>query len=58
MITTAELIPTASNTLSGGIKVDFSVELRGEPDYSPADVSSTDPQISKAFEVIEGMKKA
>lgn len=58
VITTAELIPTASNTLSGGIKVDFSVELRGEPDYSPADVSSTDPQISKAFEVIEGMKKA
>ena len=58
VITTAELIPMVSNTLSGGIKVDFSVELRGEPDYSPAEVSSTDPQISKAFEVLEGMKRA
>ncbi|MCM1055478.1 MAG: S41 family peptidase [Bacteroides sp.] len=56
VITTAELIPAASNTLSGGIKVDFSVDIYNEPDYSPEDVSSTDPQISKAFEVLEGMK--
>lgn len=58
VITTAELIPAASNTLSGGIKVDFSVDTRNEPDYSPEDVSSSDPQISKAFEVLEGMKAA
>lgn len=57
VITTAEILPVISNSLSGGIKVDFSVELRGEPDYSPTEVSSTDPQISKAFEVLEGMKK-
>lgn len=58
VITTAELIPAVSNTLSGGIKVDFSVDIYNAPDYSPTDVSSTDPQISKAFEVLEGMKTA
>ncbi|MBD5105217.1 MAG: PDZ domain-containing protein [Ruminococcaceae bacterium] len=58
VITAAELIPAASNTLSGGIKVDFSVDIYNQPDYSPEDVSSADPQISKAFEVLEGMKTA
>lgn len=58
VITTAEIIPVISNTLSGGIKVDFSVELMGTPDYNPTEVASTDPQISKAFEVLEGMKTA
>ena len=58
VITTAEILPVVSNSLSGGIKVDFSVELRGEADYNPTEVASTDPQISKAFEVLEGMKTA
>lgn len=58
VITTAEIIPVVSNSLSGGIKVDFSVELMGTPDYNPTEVASTDPQISKAFEVLEGMKTA
>lgn len=58
VITTAELIPMVSNTLSGGVKTDFSVEMRGEPDYNPNEVSSSDPQLSKAFEVLEGMKKS
>lgn len=56
VITSAELIPVLSNSLSGGIKVDFSVDIYGEPVYMPEDVSSTDPQISKAFEVIAGLK--
>lgn len=58
VITTAELIPVESNTLTGGIKADFSVELAGTMDTAPTDVSSSDPQVSKAFEVLEGMKKS
>ncbi len=56
VITTAEVLPVASSTLSEGIKVDFDVDLTGDADYAPTDVNSSDPQLTKAFEVLEGLR--
>lgn len=55
VLTTAEILPTSSTAISGGIKADFSVDLTGDPDYSPVDFNTEDPQLKKAFEVVEGM---
>lgn len=55
VITRAEVLPAASSTLSGGIKADFAVELTGNYDFSPTDIASADPQVSKAFEVLESL---
>ena len=55
VITTAEILPTSSSSIGGGIKVDFSVDLTGDPDFLPKDFNTEDPQLKKAFEVVEGM---
>lgn len=55
VITTAEILPSSSTSISGGIKVDFSVEITGDPDYQPDSVTTDDPQLNKAFEVVKGM---
>ena len=58
VITTAHLVPITSS-LEGGIKVDFSVDLAEETmDTAPTELTSTDPQITKAFEVIESLKNS
>lgn len=54
VLTTAEILPVSSS-LSGGLKPDFAVELTGDPDYSPKDFNTEDPQLKKAFEVIESL---
>lgn len=55
VITTAEILPTSSTSIGGGIKVDFSVDLTGDPDFLPKDFNTEDSQLKKAFEVVEGM---
>lgn len=55
VITRFEVLPAVSSSLSGGIKADFAVELTGEYDFAPTDFASSDPQISKAFEVLESL---
>lgn len=58
VLTTAVFLPTGSTSISGGIKVDFSVELVGEMDTAPAGTVVSDPQVNKAFEVIESLKNS
>lgn len=55
VITTAEILSVSSTSISGGIKADFSVELTGDPIYQPDNLVTDDPQLNKAFEVVEGM---
>ena len=55
VITTAEILSVSSTSISGGIKADFSVELTGDPVYQPDSLVTDDPQLNKAFEVVEGM---
>ncbi|MDE7281317.1 MAG: PDZ domain-containing protein [Ruminiclostridium sp.] len=55
VITTAEILSVSSTSISGGIKADFSVELIGDPVYQPDSLITDDPQLNKAFEVVEGM---
>lgn len=55
VITRSEVLPAVSSTLSGGIKADFAVELTGDYDFAPIELVSSDPQISKAFEVLESL---
>lgn len=58
VLTTAELIPTGTTSIDGGIKVDFSVELTGEADTAPTETVGADSQVNKAFEVLESMKNS
>lgn len=55
VITRSEVLPAVSSSLSGGIKVDFAVEHTGEFDFEPTELVSADPQLSKAFEVLESL---
>ena len=56
VLTTAELLPTGTTSLSGGIKVNFSVDLTGVMDTAPTETAGSDPQVNKAFEVLESLK--
>ena len=56
VLTTAKLLPTGPTAIDGGIKVDFSVDLIGEMDTAPTETVVSDPQVNKAFEVLESMK--
>ena len=56
VLTTAEFIPTGSTSITGGIKVDFSVDLAGEMDTAPEETVVSDSQVNKAFEVLESLK--
>ena len=58
VLTTAEFLPTGSTSINGGIKVNFSIDLVGEPDYAPEKTVVADTQINKAFEVLESMKNS
>ena len=58
VLTTAELLPTGSTSINGGIKVDFSVDLVGEMDTAPEETVVSDPQVNKAFEVLESLKNS
>ena len=58
VLTTAEFLPTGSTSVAGGIKVDFSVDLTGAMDTAPTETVSIDPQINKAFEVLESLKNS
>lgn len=55
VITRSEVLPTVSSTLDGGIGTDFDVEMSGDYDFAPTDLASPDPQVSKAFEVLESL---
>lgn len=55
VITRSEVLPAVSSTLGGGIKADFAVELTGDYDFAPTELVSPDPQVSKAFEVLESL---
>lgn len=55
VITIAKLAPSVTASLDGGLKVDFSVEQTGDPDFAPTGEGSQDPQINKAFEVMESL---
>ena len=56
VLTTAELLPTGSTQIGSGIKVDFSVDMTGNMDTAPTETVVSDPQVNKAFEVLESMK--
>ena len=56
VLTTAELLPAGQTAIDSGIKVDFSVDLTGTMDTAPTGTAVSDPQINKAFEVLESMK--
>lgn len=58
VLTTAQLLPTGQTAIDGGIKVDFSVELTGEMDTAPTETVVADPQVNKAFEVLESLKNS
>ena len=58
VLTTAQLLPTGQTAIDGGIKVDFSVELTGTMDTAPTETAISDPQVNKAFEVLESLKNS
>ncbi len=58
-LTTAEILPALTETLSGGIKPDFEVDFAsGEINTDPANGYADDLQLTKAFEVIETLKNS
>lgn len=57
VLTTAKVIPLTQDSYSGGLKPDYAVDLADATrDTSPDSTESADPQLKKAFEVIEGLK--
>lgn len=56
-VTSAMIIPEASD-VSGGIKPDFVIEQTGEQIFNPTETASSDPQLNKAFEVLESFKSS
>ena len=57
VLTTARVIPLTQESYSGGLKPDYAVDLADATmDTSPESTESADPQLKKAFEVIEGLK--
>ncbi|MCM1299146.1 MAG: S41 family peptidase [[Eubacterium] siraeum] len=59
VLTTAEVLPAVTETLKGGIKTDFTVDLAAnEIDTDPDNGFDSDAQLTKAFEVIETMKNS
>ena len=58
VLTTAEFLPTVSSTIGSGIKVDFSVDLTVAMDTAPAETVVSDPQVNKAFEVLQSLKRS
>ncbi|MCH5200680.1 MAG: PDZ domain-containing protein [Oscillospiraceae bacterium] len=56
VLTTAELLPTGQTSIEGGVKVDFSVDLTADMNTAPTETAVSDPQVKKAFEVLESMK--
>ena len=59
VLTTAEILPAVTETLKGGIKADFAVDMSADMiDTAPEDGYDGDAQLIKAVEVIETMKNS
>lgn len=59
VLTTAEVMPALTETLSGGIKPDFEVDFASSDiNTAPSKGYADDLQLTKAFEVIETLKNS